>query len=1302
MRKTRSQSRILMLAAMLVFTAAALFAFPRTVLAVTYYDLWVGSTQVTSDNKDHISVIGGTAYYDPMDHILHFEGNVTGVDGLYDTGDGKAQIYFGQNLSNPIITGNVKLESTGADYGIYVKEVSVGNNLTLSGEITAFGKMAGIYHTKGAMNVKGKVTARSDQTGVKADILNISGSLDATAEKNVGPTGVEASSVNIKGGSLKAAFDDGDGSGVKINSSGHIVVDGGTFSSKVNGGLSCAVSDVANILVENGGNVALTVSGPQSRALTMVSTSSAILIRDGDFNVSASDNTWTVYPLISCGPLTLRKGSLTVQTDEGCRADAISAGDVTVSDGSFSVSTGGDNALTVRDFKITGGKAEIIAKEKAVIASDEIFLDGGRIHAEGGTKALSSGGTNTFFLGEEMSINEPVGGKINDAKNGIWDADDNPAKKVITEGPDLYDLWVGDVRVSSKNKDHIPGIIGGSAAFDPQTGVLTFTGDVTQITGKTQFDLSAYAKIYSELPSLTIAGKADLTSSDATESIAYRGQDEMGELILAGDLTLGGSMGGFWVKHVGDVRTTITGCVKANGKTTSAVEAGNIRICRGGDLTASIKADYDDASAMMLNNLVVDGGKLTAFAQGKGAKAIETDRMDIYDGQVNATASGTECRTILAKSGFIVTDGTVEAKASGQKSTAIYATTGTSGWILMEGGTALAEVTDNTDFSYAVVTSGLEVEGGSLTVKSSTDGMAVNGGNTDISGGNIQVTAAGSIGLAADEIRMEAGKLQVSGKDTGISFTGNGLNFSGGSLQADGQSGAFYMDSSSAVIVLSGDSKIADPADGVIATDHKSILSSGVPAKSVRLTGTECYPLWIGTNQVTGKNKDDIPGIKGGSAKYDPEKQTLTFFGNVTGIEGYHQSAAGKSLILSSARLTLAGTAYLESGEMGIMQMMNNGGTTLTVEGDISVLSQKCALKSSGGIRINGKLYAASMKEEAIGYGTVIVEEGSLTAETESKADPAIYSHGSLIVREGYVKAKGGKTAISIGNEEGGMVLERAQVTTPENGLFSAALKTITDGAGQPASLVVIDPIHTYFSVAFDVCGHGTAPVALSIKKGDKVQKPTDPEAEGFVFGGWFTDKAYSIAYDFDAPVTADITLYAKWTDAPAQGPGTQDPGGSDPGVSDPSTEADPSWIEDTKTRVYYRILSDEKKTAAFVRPKTADKKKVTVPATITLNGNKYKVVQIDPGAFKSNEKLTKVTIGKNVTKIEQEAFMGCRKLKTIIVKTKKLKKKSVGKNAFKNIHKKAKAKVPAKKVTLYRKTFKKAGMKKKTQKIVK
>lgn len=64
---------------------------------------------------------------------------------------------------------------------------------------------------------------------------------------------------------------------------------------------------------------------------------------------------------------------------------------------------------------------------------------------------------------------------------------------------------------------------------------------------------------------------------------------------------------------------------------------------------------------------------------------------------------------------------------------------------------------------------------------------------------------------------------------------------------------------------------------------------------------------------------------------------------------------------------------------------------------------------------------------------------------------------------------------------------------------------------------------------------------------GSTVTKPADPTREGCTFAGWYTDAACTKAYDFSAAVTADMTLYAKWTEN-AVNPGGNGGSGSNGG----------------------------------------------------------------------------------------------------------------------------------------------------------
>lgn len=70
------------------------------------------------------------------------------------------------------------------------------------------------------------------------------------------------------------------------------------------------------------------------------------------------------------------------------------------------------------------------------------------------------------------------------------------------------------------------------------------------------------------------------------------------------------------------------------------------------------------------------------------------------------------------------------------------------------------------------------------------------------------------------------------------------------------------------------------------------------------------------------------------------------------------------------------------------------------------------------------------------------------------------------------------------------------------------------------------------YTVTFDANGKDAAmPDSQRMKEGKAATEPsTQPQCKGYTFGGWFTDEACTQAYDFSAPVTADLTLYAKWT----------------------------------------------------------------------------------------------------------------------------------------------------------------------------
>ena len=102
-----------------------------------------------------------------------------------------------------------------------------------------------------------------------------------------------------------------------------------------------------------------------------------------------------------------------------------------------------------------------------------------------------------------------------------------------------------------------------------------------------------------------------------------------------------------------------------------------------------------------------------------------------------------------------------------------------------------------------------------------------------------------------------------------------------------------------------------------------------------------------------------------------------------------------------------------------------------------------------------------------------------------------------------------------------------------------------------------------------------------------------------------------------------------------------------------------------------------------------AKKKSITIPATIKAAGISYKVTEVGANAFKNNKKVKKVVIGANVSKIAKKAFNKCPNLKTVVIKSTKLTKKTASKKCFSKVNKKMVIKVSKKSKKTYAKIFK-------------
>ena len=102
-----------------------------------------------------------------------------------------------------------------------------------------------------------------------------------------------------------------------------------------------------------------------------------------------------------------------------------------------------------------------------------------------------------------------------------------------------------------------------------------------------------------------------------------------------------------------------------------------------------------------------------------------------------------------------------------------------------------------------------------------------------------------------------------------------------------------------------------------------------------------------------------------------------------------------------------------------------------------------------------------------------------------------------------------------------------------------------------------------------------------------------------------------------------------------------------------------------------------------------AKKKSITIPAIIKADGISYIVTEVGALAFKNNKYVKKVVIRAYVVKIANKAFNKCPNLKSVVIKTTLLTKKTASKKCFSKVNKKMVIKVSKKSKKTYAKIFK-------------
>lgn len=171
--------------------------------------------------------------------------------------------------------------------------------------------------------------------------------------------------------------------------------------------------------------------------------------------------------------------------------------------------------------------------------------------------------------------------------------------------------------------------------------------------------------------------------------------------------------------------------------------------------------------------------------------------------------------------------------------------------------------------------------------------------------------------------------------------------------------------------------------------------------------------------------------------------------------------------------------------------------------------------------------------------------------------DPAFFAYqpDGTLLREGVkttlVTLRDGRQAVYMNYVDFGGGADWADETV----VGSFQLKVLADGGasaitGSHYLVSTEDGMGRYAAAARDVTvvvseqcrvtfqsngGSGVAPA--EVLRGTPLAPPQAPTRSGYRFTGWYSDYDLTRPWDFNAPVTADMTLYAAWQPLPAAAP---------------------------------------------------------------------------------------------------------------------------------------------------------------------
>ena len=434
------------------------------------------------------------------------------------------------------------------------------------------------------------------------------------------------------------------------------------------------------------------------------------------------------------------------------------------------------------------------------------------------------------------------------------------------------------------------------------------------------------------------------------------------------------------------------------------------------------------------------------------------------------------------------------------------------------------ETTSGEGWSFDAASKTLTLTDADITTANSTDNHE---GGAIYADGKLIVVLSGKNKLCSGvlvkngELEIKgSGSLDIDSPDTnGIYVMDDSMSVSGGcTVKAKGIGNGIYVDGD---LTVTGSTLTAS-------TDYVGLCAANITIKDSTVTATSTAR---GSDGIYTSGKIEITG----TSKVTSEGNELAIYGG----EGIN---VGEGLVITEP----------EGGQIDNSTVKLNGAVakkvviepeptysvTVTVEPEGAGTAAAEPTSGKKGDQITLKAAANegyTFQEWQVISGGVTVAEDKFTLGKEDVKLKAVFKAVTYTV---HFDPNGGE-----GTMEDATVNYGEQLTLPECGFTAPEGQEFDQwDAGKPGDKIDVTgdmtikaqwkdaepPAPQTFTVRFESNG-GSAVEEQTVNENETAQKPANPSKTGYAFAGWYSDKALTKAYDFASPVTADLTLYAKW-----------------------------------------------------------------------------------------------------------------------------------------------------------------------------